>query len=125
MAAKPQQRPVRHDHARFLTKARQRPGFTEAHESLELEYALTNQVLKARAEAGLTQEAVVERIGTPKSAISRLEATGRHAPSLATPKKHAAAHCDWRENSGLRAVLTLLVGGNSSSIRASVGRRAH
>lgn len=87
--------PVRHNHAEFLAKANQRPGFAEAYESLELEYALASQMLKARAKAGLTQDAVAERMGTTKSAISRLEAAGRHAPSLATLKKYAAAvGCD-------------------------------
>jgi len=88
-------KPTRHDHAEFLAKAKQRPGFAEAYESLELEYALASQMLKARAKAGLTQDAVAERMGTTKSAISRLEAAGRHAPSLATLKKYAAAvGCD-------------------------------
>ena len=31
--------------------------------------------------------------------------------------EHDVPDCEWRENSGLRAVLTPLVGGNSSSIR--------
>ena len=84
-------KPVRHDHAAFMAKAKQRPGFTEAYESLALEYALASQMLKARGKAGLTQDAVAERMGTTKSAISRLEAVGRHAPSLATLKKYAAA----------------------------------
>ena len=84
-------KPVRHNHAEFLAKAKQRPGFAEAYESLELEYALAGQMLKARAKAGLTQDAVAERMGTTKSAISRLEAAGRHAPSLATLKRYAAA----------------------------------
>lgn len=84
-------KPVRHNHAEFLAKARRRPGFTEAYDSLELEYALAGQMLKARTKAGLTQDAVAERMGTTKSAISRLEAAGRHAPSLATLKKYAAA----------------------------------
>ena len=75
----------------FLSKARQQPGFAEAYESLELEYTLASQMLKARAKAGLTQDTVAERMGTTKSAISRLEAAGRHAPSLATLKKYAAA----------------------------------
>jgi DNA-binding XRE family transcriptional regulator len=83
--------PVRHDHAEFLASAKQRPGFTEAYESLELEYALASQMLEARSQAGLTQDAVAERMGTTKSAISRLESAGRHAPSLATLKKYAAA----------------------------------
>jgi DNA-binding XRE family transcriptional regulator len=88
-------KPVRHNQADFLAKAKQRPGFAEAYEALELEYALAGQMLKARAKAGLTQDAVAERMGTTKSAISRLEAAGRHAPSLATLKKYAAAvGCD-------------------------------
>jgi transcriptional regulator with XRE-family HTH domain len=48
-------------------------------------------MLKARAKAGLTQEAVAERMGTSKCAISRLESAGRHAPSLATLKRYASA----------------------------------
>lgn len=83
--------PVHHKHADFLAKAKQRPGFAEAYEALALEYALADQMLKARAKAGLTQDAVAERMGTTKSAISRLEAAGKHAPSLATLKKYAAA----------------------------------
>lgn len=83
--------PVPHDHAEFLAKAKQRRGFAEAYDSLELEYALASQMLKARTRAGLSQDAVAERMGTTKSAISRLEAAGRHAPSLATLKKYAAA----------------------------------
>ena len=84
-------KPVRHNHAKFMAQAKQRHGFAEAYEALELEYALASQMLKARAKAGLTQDAVAERMGTTKSAISRLEAAGRHAPSLATLKKYAAA----------------------------------
>ena len=88
-------KPVPHDHAEFLAAARLRPGFNGAYDNLELEYTVTNQMLRARAKAGLTQDAVAERMGTTKSAISRLEAAGRHAPSLATLKRYAAAvDCD-------------------------------
>ncbi len=83
--------PVRHKHKDFLAKAHQRPGFREAYDELALEYLLADQMLKARTKAGLTQDAVAERMGTTKSAISRLEAAGRHAPSLATLKKYASA----------------------------------
>ena len=34
---------------------------------------------------------VAERMGTIKSAISRLESAGKHAPSLATLKRYASA----------------------------------
>lgn len=88
-------KPVPHNHAEFLATARQRPGFNDTYDSLELEYTVASQILKARAKAGLTQDAVAERMGTTKSAISRLEGAGRHAPSLATLKKYAAAvGCD-------------------------------
>ncbi len=39
----------------------------------------------------LDKEEVAGVMGTTKSAISRLEATGKHAPSLATLKKYAQA----------------------------------
>lgn len=84
-------KPVAHDHTAFLDKAKRRAGFNEAYETLALEYTLASQMLKARTKAGLTQDAVAERMGTTKSAVSRLEAAGRHAPSLATLKRYAAA----------------------------------
>ena len=84
-------KPVPHDHREFLAKARARKGFSEAYEALELEYKVASQMLKARARAGLTQDAVAERMGTTKSAISRLESAGKHAPSLATLKRYAKA----------------------------------
>lgn len=83
--------PVAHDHDAFLARAKQRPGFEDAYESLALEYALANEMLNARANAGLTQDAVAARMGTTKSAVSRLESAGKHTPSLATLKRYAAA----------------------------------
>ena len=91
MVSSSEYKPVLHNHDDFLAKARQRPGFSEAYDSLVLEYTLADQMLKARAKAGLTQDAVAELMGTTKSAVSRLEAAGRHAPSLTTLKKYAAA----------------------------------
>lgn len=89
--AKLEFKPVAHDHKAFLAKARSRKGFTEAYEELALEYEVANQMLKARARAGLTQDAVAERMGTTKSAVSRLESAGKHAPSLETLKRYAEA----------------------------------
>jgi DNA-binding XRE family transcriptional regulator len=83
--------PVRHDHKTFLAKAHGRKGFAEAYDALELEYYVADQLLKARARAGLTQDAVAERMGTTKSAVSRLEAAGKHTPSLATLRRYARA----------------------------------
>jgi DNA-binding XRE family transcriptional regulator len=89
-------KPVAHDHQAFLARASKRKGFAEAYEALELEYQLANQMLKARSRAGLTQDAVAERMGTTKSAISRLESAGKkHAPSVATLQRYTqAVGCD-------------------------------
>lgn len=88
-------KPVRHDQESFLARAAGRKGFAEAYDALALEYQLLDQLLKARQRAGLTQEAVAERMGTTKSAVSRLESAGKHAPSLATLKRYAeAVGCD-------------------------------
>lgn len=83
--------PVAHDHKAFLAKAQARRGFAEAYNALELEYQVAGQMLKARSRAGLTQDAVAELMGTTKSAVSRLESAGKHAPSLATLKRYARA----------------------------------
>jgi ribosome-binding protein aMBF1 (putative translation factor) len=84
-------KPVRHDHKTFLEKASKRRGFREAYDALEVEYELARQMLSARTCAGLTQEAVAVRMGTTKSAVSRLEAVSKHAPSVASLKKYAEA----------------------------------
>jgi len=83
--------PVRHQHDQFLARARERAGFQEAYAELSLEYQIIGQLLQARARAGLTQDAVAERMGTTKSTISRLEAAGKHSPSLSTLKRYAQA----------------------------------
>ena len=82
--------PVPHDHAAFLKKASARKGFIQAYDALGLEYEVVNQLLKARTRAGLTQDAVAERMGTTKSAVSRLESAGKHVPSLSSLKRYAS-----------------------------------
>jgi DNA-binding XRE family transcriptional regulator len=87
--------PVAHDHAVFLKKASRKAGFAEAYDALALEYGLVDQLLKARTRAGLTQDAVAAKMGTTKSAVSRLETARRHVPSLATLRRYAlAVGCD-------------------------------
>ncbi|HEX5760053.1 MAG TPA: helix-turn-helix transcriptional regulator [Thermoanaerobaculia bacterium] len=87
----PKYRPVLHEQDAFLERARRREGFQEAYEALGNEYALARELLAARSRAGLTQEAVAARMGTTKSAVSRLEAAGKHSPSVTTLKKYAEA----------------------------------
>ena len=83
--------PVLHDQKAFLEKIMKREGFKEAYEELSEEYLLVRELLAARARAGLTQEDVAELMGTTKSAVSRLETAGKHAPSVTTLKKYAHA----------------------------------
>lgn len=89
--------PIAHDHAAFLAHARTRAGFAAAYDELALEYQVIDQLLRARSRAGLTQDAVAQRMGTTKSAISRLERAGKHAPSLAMLQRYAqAVGCELR-----------------------------
>jgi DNA-binding XRE family transcriptional regulator len=83
--------PVPHDHQAFLEKAMKRKEFRQTYEALAEEYALVRELLGARTRAGLTQEAVAKLMGTTKSAVSRLESVGKHAPSMTTLKKYAEA----------------------------------
>lgn len=70
------------------------PQFKREYDALEAEFALFDELLKARQAAGLTQTEVAERMGTKASAIARLEAGGgnkSHSPSIATLTRYAQA----------------------------------
>ena len=55
----------------------------------DAKYRPTQEMIRARSEAGLTQEALAERMGTTQSAIARLEG-GRVSPSVETLHRYAA-----------------------------------
>ena len=58
------------------------------------EFAILDEILKARKAAGLSQAEVARRLGTQAPAVARLEssvASGQHSPSLSTLRKYAAA----------------------------------
>lgn len=82
-------------HDQVAAKLATRPGVRKALERMEREEgSLLDLMLKARAEAGLTQAQVAERMGTQAPAVARLEralATGKHSPSLATLSKYVRA----------------------------------
>lgn len=87
-------KPIRIDTKKAFIKAKKRPGFTETWDALGEEYAALSALLKARQKAGLTQEELAQKMGTTKSAVSRLESSLRndkHSPSFATLKKYANA----------------------------------
>ena len=70
------------------------PEFKATYAALEEEYAALDALLRARKEAGLTQEEIARRMGTTKSAVSRLESSfgnDKHSPSFATLRKYAKA----------------------------------
>lgn len=48
-------KPVPHNLAKFMARAKRKPVFSKAYAGLELEYALASQMLGARAKAGLSQ----------------------------------------------------------------------
>ena len=76
----------------FKKKALAKPGVRAAYDELAEEFEFLDEVLKARAKAGLTQAEVAERMGTTQSAVARLESgSAKHSPSLATLQRYAQA----------------------------------
>ncbi len=69
------------------------PDFRKAWDAANAELAPLDQILAARAEAGLTQAEVARRMGTTQSAVARLEANlaAGKLPSGRTLTKYAAA----------------------------------
>ena len=76
----------------FKARALARPEVRREYEGLKEEFEILDEILKARAEAGLTQAELAARIGTTQSAVARLEtAMGKHSPSIGTLKRYASA----------------------------------
>ena len=76
----------------FKRRPLARPEVRAAYDATAEEFAFLDEVLKARAESGLTQAEVARRVGTTQSAIARLEsAEAKHSPSIATLQKYAKA----------------------------------
>jgi DNA-binding XRE family transcriptional regulator len=87
-------RPVRVDPQAEIERDLHDPGFRAEWEAIADEFAALDVLLEARRRAGLTQEQVAERMGVKQSALARLESSltsHKHAPSLATLRKYAAA----------------------------------
>jgi DNA-binding XRE family transcriptional regulator len=87
--------PVPYNVEEEIRKNLQDENFRREYEALEPKYALIRELLSARQHSGMTQEAVALKIGTTKSAISRLESGSKHAPSITTLRKYAeAVNCE-------------------------------
>ena len=66
------------------------PEAALAYDAAVEEYAALEAMIRARAEAGVTQAELAERMGTTQSAIARLE-SGRVSPTVETLQKYARA----------------------------------
>ena len=66
------------------------PGGAEAWEEADAEYSVIEAMIRARAEAGLTQAEVARRMGSTQSAVARLEGGGI-SPSVDTLRRYAKA----------------------------------
>lgn len=76
----------------FSARALARPDVRIEYDRLADEFAFLDEILKARAESGLSQAQVAARIGTTQSAVARLESAGSgHSPSIATLQRYASA----------------------------------
>ena len=81
-------------HKAFVKKMLRQPAVKAEYDAQAEEFALLDELLKARRQAGLTQAEVAVRMGTKTPAVARLEGGGgsrRHSPSVATLRKYAQA----------------------------------
>ena len=66
------------------------PEFKQAYEELEVEYAIMEEMLRLREEAGMSQSQLSKKTGITQPDISKLE-NGKANPSISTLKKVARA----------------------------------
>ena len=67
------------------------PEFRKVWDNLDPEFDILEMIIKAREEAGLTQEELARRIGTKQPALSRLERGGFQKAKIETLQKIAKA----------------------------------
>jgi DNA-binding XRE family transcriptional regulator len=82
------------DFASHLKQQLRNPRFRKAWERTKAESSLAAQLIRLRAEQGLTQEQVARMVNTTQSCLSRLE---RHPPQRATPLLKRLARVYGRE----------------------------
>lgn len=66
------------------------PATLAEYDALAPEFETARELVAARAEAGLSQAEVAQRMGTTQSTIARLE-SGKRPPSLRTVQRYAQA----------------------------------
>lgn len=81
-------------HKKLKEKALKNNLVHKEYETLEPEFSLLKEMLRARKNAGYSQAQIAKRMGTKPPSITRLESSlssGKHSPSLSTLKKYAEA----------------------------------
>ena len=81
-------------HKEMVKKMLENPEVKAEYNTLDEEFALLDELLKARHTAGLTQEEVAERMGATLPTVARLESADRNQgllPSITTLRKYAEA----------------------------------
>ncbi|WP_186400833.1 helix-turn-helix domain-containing protein [Stappia sp. P2PMeth1] len=68
----------------------ERPDVRAEYEALAEEFSIAEALIRARAEADMTQEEVARRMQTSQSYIAKLE-SGRVSPSMKALQRYAAA----------------------------------
>ena len=76
--------------ADVFAEFRKQPGYQNAYDALDDEFAIMEALMNARSAAHLSQTEVARRMKTTQSAIARLEAGG-HKATLATLRSYAQA----------------------------------
>lgn len=66
------------------------PDVKAEYEALEEEFSIAEALIRARAEADMTQEQVAEKMQTSQSYVAKLE-SGRVNPSMKALQKYASA----------------------------------
>lgn len=74
----------------YKAKKLENPEFKQAYDELEVEYAIMNEMLRAREELGMSQQELSTKTGITQPDISKLE-NGKANPSIGTLKKIAGA----------------------------------
>ena len=80
-------------HVEFTRELLKDPAVKAEYDALAEEFALFDELLRARQHAGLTQSEVARRMGTKTPAIARLERNSgqRPSPTVHTLQRYAQA----------------------------------
>lgn len=76
------------NYEKYVEKLMKNPEFKDAYDSLEAQYAVIREIVRARTAQGLTRKEAAERAGLTQGNLSRLE-NGNTSPTVETLAKVA------------------------------------